>query len=179
MDRKEFFLSCAGGLCACMAANLAAPLPSIAAGAEDWRLPFCRKRYARMLELLTERMDEKSLNEVLNGVGRYCESTVSWIPLYKGDLPGYTKKLKETWGADLEYDAAHGVITVATQPHTDCVCPLVSIKDKTPHVVCNCSLGYQEAVFETIFGKKVRAELKESVLRGGERCVFVMHLEGA
>ncbi len=38
--------------------------------------------------------------------------------------------------------------------------------------LCNCSLGWQQYTCEMLLGKKVQVELKDSVVRGGRRCVF-------
>jgi predicted hydrocarbon binding protein len=43
-------------------------------------------------------------------------------------------------------------------------------------VACNCSLGWQKHTWETLLQKKVKVELTESVLRGGKRCVFKIHI---
>lgn len=40
----------------------------------------------------------------------------------------------------------------------------------------NCSLGWQQHTWETLLQKKVSVDLKESVLRGGKRCVFEIHV---
>jgi predicted hydrocarbon binding protein len=58
---------------------------------------------------------------------------------------------------------------------TECWCPLNCAK--TPNVVCNCSLGWQQHTWETLLQKKVKVELKESVLRGGKRCVFEIRVQ--
>jgi hypothetical protein len=53
---------------------------------------------------------------------------------------------------------------------------LISVEAGTPPVVCNCSLGWHKGTWETVTGRKVRVSLKESVLRGGKRCVFEVQL---
>ena len=61
---------------------------------------------------------------------------------------------------------------MSSPERTDCFCPLISVAQNTPPVACQCSLGWQQHTWETLLQKKVRVELKESVLRGGKRCVF-------
>ena len=65
---------------------------------------------------------------------------------------------------------------MASEERTDCFCPLNSRFNHTPTVACNCSLGWQKHTWETLLQKKVKVELKESVLRGGKRCVFEIHI---
>ena len=57
---------------------------------------------------------------------------------------------------------------------TECFCPLNGAN--AAEQACNCSLGWQQHTWETFFQKKVRVDLKESVLRGGKRCVFEIHV---
>jgi hypothetical protein len=42
----------------------------------------------------------------------------------------------------------------------------------TPPSFCDCTLGWQEAAYSTILGRPVRAELEESILRGGKKCIY-------
>jgi hypothetical protein len=42
----------------------------------------------------------------------------------------------------------------------------------TPPDFCNCTLGWQKEAYSAILGRPVEAELEESILRGGSRCVF-------
>ena len=176
MDRKEFFRTCAAaGLCACSAGPAAAETPN----QEDWRLRFVKERYAGLLRILSGRMDEKNLNEILHDEGAYCASL--WdktIVQHRGDFDGFCKLIKQgSSGDDVTWDREKGVITMTSPERADCFCPLNSSKQNTPSVVCNCSLGWQQHTWETFLEKKVRVELKESVLLGGKRCVFEIHVQ--
>lgn len=182
MDRKQFFSTCAAGLCACAAGSLI-PASSLAAAEtpnqDDWRLRFVKERYAGLLRILSSRLDEKSMTEILHDEGAYCASL--WdqtIVQHRGDFDGFCKLIKQgSSGDDVTWDREKGVITMTSPERTDCFCPLNSRQQNTPPVVCNCSLGWQQHTWETLLQKKVRVELKESVLRGGKRCVFEIHVQ--
>jgi len=178
MNRKDFLKNCACGLCTCAAAGLISPATASAAETatkDDWKTPFLKQRFAKLLEILAGRLDEKTLNEILLELGRNCSSSIAWIKEYHGDPDGYFKRLKQRWNEDATCDREKGVITVASAERTDCGCPLMSNR-YTPKLACNCSLGWQQQTFETILGGKVRVELKESLLRGGKRCIFEIHV---
>jgi hypothetical protein len=187
MDRKEFLKTCVCG-CACAVAGLApnAIGPSATGSAsafaddapkpEDWRFTFVKRRYAKLLEILAGKMDEKAMDDVLRQLGRNCASMVQVVSRHKGDIDGYIADFKKQYHEDITYDREKGVVTVVSEERTDCFCPLVGLKQKTPKIACNCSLGWQQYVYETMLGKQVRAELKESVLRGGKRCIFEIHV---
>ena len=144
---------------------------------EDWRLRFVKRRYAKLIEILSSRMDEKTLVEILHDLGNYCSTTDPNLEAYRGNFDGYREHIKQTVAGDeVTYDRKQGIITMMSPERTDCFCPLISLKNQTPKVVCNCSLGWQQRTWEKVLGKKVQVELKESVLRGSNRCVFQIHV---
>jgi len=166
-------------MCACATAGL---IPSADLSAaepakpEDWRLPFVKDRYAKLLQILADIVDEKTVNEILRQLGRHCASTLPVVNRHKGDIDGYISAFKQQANEDITYDREKGIITVVGPERADCFCPLNGVRQKTPKIACNCSLGWQKYTYETILGKEVRVELKESVLRGGKRCVFEIHV---
>jgi hypothetical protein len=184
MDRKEFLSSCAAGVCACAAGGLipASSLSSAQTAApEDWRLRFVKERYAKMLQILSDRMSKNDLNQTLHDVGTFCSSLGDQtIVQYRGDFDGFCKRIRQSSSGDeATWDREKNIITMTSPERSDCWCPLNSLHQNTPAVVCNCSLGWQQHTWETLLQKKVRVELKEAVLRGGKRCVFEIHVEPA
>ena len=174
MDRKEFLKACTGGLCACAATCLPAGAEPVK---EDWRWGFLKRRYAKLLNLLSETMDEKSLQQTLFKLGTYCSAEYDErLAKVRGDVAGFAEQVRTSSSGDIVMvDGKTGVVTMASPERTECFCPLNSVTAKTPGVVCNCSLGWQTHSWETVLQKKVRVELKEAVLRGGKRCVFEIH----
>ncbi len=180
MNRIEFLKTCAGGLCACAA--FGAPAAAIAEStapevpkAEDWRLQFIKQRYAKLLENLEGRVGERNLNEILQQQGRFCASKVEIVQKHKGDIDGFIQTITREWKQEITYDREHGVITAAGPEAKECFCPLIDGR-YTPKSACDCSLGWTQYAYETVLGKPVQVELKESLLRGGKRCVFVVRV---
>jgi len=181
MDRKEFLKSVCGlGACGCALNLLGAPLPLQAAEApaqtpaEDQRLVFTRYQLAKMLGFMAAGTPAETCAGILEKTGRECARLGQLQVRFKGDPEGYFAEAKKNWGTDFTWDKPRGVITV-TVAEGDCGCPLVDQR-RTPAIWCNCSVGYQKETFETIFGKPVRARLKESKLSGSKRCVFEVTL---
>ena len=176
MDRKQFLKGCACGVCGCVATGAIAPADLLAADAPaagDWRLGFVKRRYAKLIEVLSARMDERALSETLHDLGSYCSGSDPRLEKYRGDFDGYEEHLAKTASGDtVTFDREKGVITVVSPEREDCFCPLISLQAGTPKEVCDCSLGWHEHTWQTVLGKKVRVELTESVLRGGKRCAF-------
>jgi hypothetical protein len=64
---------------------------------EDWRLKFVKERYAKLLGILSSRMDEKTLNETLAELGAYCSGLGNGtLKKFRGDLEGYRKMVKQS-----------------------------------------------------------------------------------
>jgi hypothetical protein len=62
-----------------------------------------------------------------------------------------------------------------------CHCPWVreSIRTgdaKVPPIFCNCSAGFHKRAYEVIFGRRLRAEVLETVLQGDPWCKFAITL---
>lgn len=62
-----------------------------------------------------------------------------------------------------------------------CHCPWVRESLRTGDVsvsptFCNCAAAFHKKSWEIIFGKSLRAEVLESILKGDERCKFAIHL---
>ncbi len=173
MDRKEFLKSACGlGVCGCAAGVLGAAAPSLAVEppAEDPRLPFTRYQVAKLVGFMAAAAPAEVCVGVLESTGRECAKVSRAGVSFKGDPEGYFAAARKAWGTEFAWDKERGVVTVAVA-EGPCGCPLVSAK-RTPAVWCNCSVGYQKEAFETIFGRPVKARLRESKLGGSKRCVF-------
>lgn len=172
MDRKEFLRGCATGLCACAAACLPKGAAAAAdAPKEDWRQPFVKQRYAKLLTSLGERVDAKALAASLQEVGDFCASQGDEATKkFAGNPDGYCADLKKKHGQVVSHDAAKKLYTMSYDPKGPCACPLNN--EKTPGTVCECSIGWARHNWGIVLGKEPKVALKESVLRGGKVCKF-------
>ena len=177
MDRKEFLKSaCWLGVCGCVA-GLLAPSEVVAAPAAevpDQRLAFARYQVAKMVGFMAADTAAPACARILENTGRECSKMGGLAAKFKGDPEGYFAAAQKNWGTDFSWDKATGIITVAVA-EGECSCPLVDTKRTLPFF-CNCSVGYQKESFETVFGRPVKATLKESKLGGSKRCVFEVTL---
>ena len=51
----------------------------------------------------------------------------------------------------------------------ECTCPLVQEGVNNPFL-CNCTMGYSQQIFTTLFNSPVKVELEESILQGRKVC---------
>ena len=107
-------------------------------------------------------------------MGRNCAKSLGWAEKYKDKPEEFFEYMFKHSGENISFNEDKTKITVVTRER-DCDCPIVN-SSQTPAYYCNCSLGWQKETYEVILGKKVDVNLKESVLRGSQRCVFEINL---
>ncbi|MFZ0033553.1 MAG: hypothetical protein WAK60_01015 [Sedimentisphaerales bacterium] len=189
MNRKEFLkMGCGAGLCGCAGLSFLAQLARGQTAEKKQKEPehpavkelqrkqnWVKKVFTRMLETMGETVDEPTRLKILMSMGRQCANLGGWPTRYKGNPEGFWNEVLARWKETAEYDKENGIITITSSERTDCTCIFVD-KEKTPPYFCDCSLGWQTEMYETIFSKPVKVELVESVLRGGKRCVFKIQI---
>jgi predicted ArsR family transcriptional regulator len=184
INRKEFLKSCTAALCGsgvCFAMK-----ESAARAAEDQpgdcnakessevrdRADAARLRFSMLIEIIEARLPEDERKRTLRALGAKCADTyrASLIDRYKGDIEGFLAEGRRNWMAEATCDKAEGTIRIVDKG-SSCSCPLVKV-GVTPPSFCDCTLGWQEEAYSVILGCRVMAELEQSILRGGKRCVY-------
>jgi hypothetical protein len=177
VDRKAFLKTVCGlGVCGCVA-SLVDPPEALAAApqqASDQRLALARYQIAKMVGFMEAGTTAPACAEILQKTGRECAKLGQLGVKFKGDPEGYMATATKAWGTDFLWDKEKGIITVVVA-EGECSCPMVDNK-RTPAFFCNCSVGYQKESFEHVFGRPVKATLKESKLGGSKKCVFEVRL---
>lgn len=178
--RRDEFLKALGAFGACSCAGV---WVNAAAQADDAKGPspeveglkskidFMRKRFAKLVSILGDNLDEPTRKKVFESLGRECARLfMDLTGKFKGDPRGFLEEIRKRWAKSAEYDEASGTIRVVDKSDR-CTCAFVD-ESLTPSTFCDCTLGWQKETYAMILGQPVDAELEESVLRGGQRCVF-------
>lgn len=185
MTRKDFVKSCAvacaAGLGCSGVVHEAYAAEEAACNPEEMtqiknRADAARLRFARLVEVLENRVPADERRHILNALGARCAATYkeALLDRFKGNIHGFLEEGLRQWMAEAQYDAEAGTIRVVDKgPH--CTCPMVQ-EGQTPGSFCDCTLGWQEAAYSAILGRPAKAELEESILRGGKRCVYRMKI---
>ena len=181
MERKEFILdACKYGLCGCAGLSFLAGSDMVArAGAAqapdnpDWRIDFMQDRYKDLLYILNDTLDKVTFIAVLEKLGSKCGD--AFADKYRNNPEGFFGFIKGLWAESVDYDKEKGVIRVNEKVRTTCNCPFIRER-QAPDILCNCSLGTQKRIYESLFGRPVDVTLEKSVLRGDERCSFTIRL---
>ena len=140
---------------------------------EPWHMDFVQHRYTRLLEFVEAEMGEEGLNRALQCVGRACacKCAATDLPIKaRGNPQVYFDTLHEMWGEDFAYDQERGEILVKTNLMA-CMCPLYHHEHRKREY-CNCSIGWQTHMYETLFERPVEVTLLKSIQRGDETCEF-------
>lgn len=121
-------------------------------------------------QILREELDGQQLDAIIQKLGDRCACTVlDWARDNAGNPLGYFRRVHEKLGEDFEYDESEGIVRVHTT-NKKCFCPAAG--ERTTGEFCNCSLGWQRRMFETVFGRPVEVRLEKAILRGDDTCVF-------
>ena len=113
---------------------------------------------------------------MLRALGGKCADTFrsELIDRYKGNIKGFLEEGSRNWMAEADYDEVKGTIRIVDKGPS-CTCSMVTV-GVTRGSFCDCTLGWQEEAYSEILGRPVKAELEESILRGGKRCVYRMQV---
>jgi len=186
MKRKEFLKTCASGACSCAAlgfllpgavpeASAQEPLSPEEIGELKWKLNAAQIRFAGLIGVLERTLDEAAMKKVLENLGAECSrSYEKFFAQYKGNIEGFLDHVRKNWVEKAEYDPSAGTIRI-TDKAEKCTCPLVK-EGTTPGSFCDCTIGWQKAAYSAVLGRPVVAELEESILRGGKRCIFKIRI---
>jgi predicted ArsR family transcriptional regulator len=180
--RENFIRLCAG--CACSGASFAAALAQAQerpaatippdkpdSGELEWQLNAARDRFANLLAILEQELDETTRKIILRRLGAECaQDYAALFAKYRGNIDGFLDEIRRQWVAEANYDEKAGTLRIVDRA-TRCSCPLVK-SGTTPGAFCDCTLGWQEVAYSAVLGKPVAVELEESILRGGKRCIF-------
>ncbi len=185
MNRKEFVKDCAAATCAaaglcCSGAAVkmqAAETSSLACNPKELedtrnRADAARLRFSKLVEIMETRLPQQERVQLLRALGGKCADTyrADLLDRFKGNIHGFLEEGRRHWMAEANYDELKGTIRIVDRGPS-CTCPMVTVGE-TPGSFCDCTLGWQEEAYSTILGRPVKAELEESILRGGKRCVY-------
>jgi predicted hydrocarbon binding protein len=176
MDRKKFLNACGLGICSCVGAGLLSNGNLNAAELQqtDWKEPFIKRRYAKLIDILDSTLDEKTKNKIMESLGKECAKDPEFSKKYINNPEGFFSEIHNRWGENATYDKEKGFIRIET-PERDCACPFVDSKIISKSV-CQCSVGWQTQTYNTIFCKDVAVKCVESVVKGSKRCVFEIQI---
>lgn len=184
INRKEFVRGCAATFCA---AGTCCAMKLPAAQATEQQQGGCdpiefsdvqnkaeaaRLRFSKLIQIIEDRLPEGERKLILHALGGKCADTyrASLIDRYKGHIEEFLAEGRRTWMAEATYNETEGKIRIVDKGPS-CSCPMVKV-GITPPSFCDCTLGWQEQTYSEILGRQVKAELEESILRGGKRCVY-------
>jgi hypothetical protein len=184
INRKDFMKNCVAAVCA---AGICSQTKTTDAQVSDDAPHFCdpkeyanvrdradaaRLRFSKLVEILETRLPGNERKQTLHALGAKCADTfkATLIDRYKGNLKGFLEEGRRLWMAEAEYDEAEGTIRIVDKGPS-CSCPMVKV-GVTPPSFCDCTLGWQVETYSAILGRPVTAELEESILRGGKKCVY-------
>ena len=178
MNRKEFINNlCKLGICSCAGIGLFAYDEVTAQDNNEeikalkGKFKFTQYRIAKLIEIMYSTLEERTCQEILEKLGRECGKVFEVYKKYRGNIAGYIDEVARKYHKEIKYNQKEGKIIIISDKREDCVCSLAT-KEFTPATFCDCSAGLFKEEYETVLEKSINVDVKESVLRGAERCVF-------
>lgn len=154
----------------------------------DWRkMEEALVKFRAMLEHMDAQLDGETKIKILNACGRSCFINAFGVASERKPSPDRAKAyLKALEQSGIEIRREKETITVfyrwgikqnpygLSMKEGYCMCPIVeSGAPGMSKTYCNCSAGYVKEALERGTGKTViKAEVLESILRGGKDCRF-------
>ena len=183
MNRKEFLeAACAWGVCSCAVFSQSAQAEEQADATQaelgnlKWKLDFVTQRFAKLVALMNETLDESTLAGLFESMGRECAKGFKQeFEPFKGDPEGFLKSIQQKWVQSARWDESTGTVRVVDKAK-HCTCAFVNEKIMSSQF-CHCSVGWQKEAYETVLGRPVDVEIEESILKGHKRCVFCIKLQ--
>ncbi len=181
MERKDFLKNaCTYGLCGCFGMSIISANSKLAGSDDeqdenppDWRIDFMQNRFNDLIRILNDTLDNESLINVLHQLGAKCGE--DFANKYKNNPEGFFEFIKSMRAESVEVDKERGIIKVNEKVRDTCNCPFIREKE-APETLCNCSVGTQTKIYESLYNRPVKVTLDKSVLKGDERCSFTIKL---
>lgn len=181
INRKDFLKkACITGACFCGLGRIAfADAGENKSGASDSEPDagnhLIQGWTANLLANLGSEMEPEKLRNLIrkNAVIHFNELKMNdMLKEYIGNPDKFIDFISEKWNWKIEFDKTAGIL-VADENKSYCVCPMVNQAESIGSaVMCNCSEGFAEKMFSTVFGHPVKAEVVSSVLKGNTSCKY-------
>lgn len=181
INRKDFLKkACLTGVCFCGFASLAyADADENESGSSksgtDQEKHLIQGWTASLLMNLGSELEPATLKNLIkrNAIIHFNELKMNNMLMdYIGNPDKFIAFISEKWGWKIEFDKSTGIL-IADENKSYCVCPMVNQSEGIgSSVMCNCSEGFAERMFSTVFGQPVKAEVVSSVLKGDASCKY-------
>ena len=138
----------------------------------------CKERVEDMLGAIKESPDPNMLH-LLECCGGKCSKRKYFVDTMQKLKPlAANCKTRSEYVAFLQEHIAVGKVEetadgmVLHLGKTSCSCPMIPEIQENTDMLCECTKGSNIATWSAFFGKPVKAEIQESILRGGNDCVI-------
>jgi len=123
-------------------------------------------------------VDDETAKKILSKAGANCAKI--YLSVYGRDLSKMTLdewlKTEVDMGGKVEKKGEY-IVYEFTPSKCECLLVEEGIIPLTPKLCSSCFTNWLENQFQTMTGRKVRAELVESLATGADRCVFRIWLK--
>jgi hypothetical protein len=181
VSRKDFLrTACVSGACLCGFSLIALSKDKSENNGDNTSISDDKKILIHewisvLLSCLETNLEEEHLRKAIKETSivhyKYLKMDET-LATYAGDIDRFIGFIEKEWGWKIDFDKQSGIL-LANENKSYCVCPMVSMADGFgSYLMCNCSEGFAERMFSTVFGHPVKTEVVSSILRGYESCIY-------
>ena len=145
---------------------------------EQFSKGFLTEWIKTLLNSMEKHLDEDTRLKIFRETGGFCAKAHAaelFNNLKKStkDFDEFLEKLNERLKGTSWTKNKDGTLTVI---YNQCFCPITNIGVHKLPIQCDCSVGWIVENLGMVLEKEVKVTLKESVLRGGSKCEFLVEI---
>lgn len=138
-------------------------------------LSFTGNWLADLFDTIEEELDRPTQVKLLEGCGRGCYRRHSFKQDIARDGAGDLEKLLVAYRRNYNVQREGDVVHIYYGDH--CYCPAAQHRPPKPNdLQCECTKAGHQMIFEAALGRKFRADVAESIRRGGKTCHIRIYL---
>jgi predicted hydrocarbon binding protein len=145
------------------------------------KMKFVQDWAKRFIDVVDTKLSKEEGLRLMEFCGRSCfiSHQNSGKPVVKMELNDFVEHLKTKWSE--EAVTREGEIVFIKYKSKDqpdkCLCPLVNtFPSEISDTFCLCSVGFLKQMFETYTDKRVKVDILETIIGGGNICSFRVEL---
>ncbi len=131
-----------------------------------------------LMNTIDKELDDETKKKLMAGCGKGCYDRHKFKQDISAQGKGSVDNLIEAYKKNFEiWKAEDGVHIRYGKVSKRCYCPVANRRPvRDNDIFCECTRATHQTVFETALARPVKAEVLESLRRGGKTCHFLLHV---
>jgi hypothetical protein len=144
-----------------------------------------REQVINILKFIDASQSESIKESIFSHLGYECfysRNLDKWIKPYTENVQAFLDRVniehKSTYWERLEFNADGTVLELTGKKVEGCACAFADCSEPPKSLCTYCCKNFQQEMFGTLLGKRVRVEITKAFLLGDDRCNTVIFILG-